>query len=115
MKLRLVMTGVVLVLAALAMAQTADEPPAVPENDADQPLAGQVALAALAPPALQLGADLGNACVCVCRRADPPGNERWGYYERSIVSGCQWSGRVCVVEGALGSIGVCTESAAPLD
>jgi hypothetical protein len=114
MKLKLVMTGVVLVLAALAMAQTVDEPPVALDDDPDQPLAGQAELTALAPPALQLGADLGNACVCICRQADPPRAERWGYYERSIVSGCQWTGRVCIVESTLGTIGACTESAAPL-
>ena len=115
MKLKLAMTGVVLVLAALAMAQTMEEPPVVFEDDAEQRLAGQAELTALAPSVLELGADLGNACVCMCRQADPPRAERWGHYERSIVSGCQWSGRVCVVEGSLGSIGACTESPAPLD
>ncbi len=114
MKLKLVMTGLVLVLAALAMAQTTDEPEVVFEDDPDQPLAGLVELSALAPQPLELGADLGNACVCVCRQAEPPRAERWGYYERSIVSGCQWSARVCVVDGTLGTIGACTESAAPL-
>lgn len=115
MKLKLLMTGVVLVVAALAMAQTMDSPAVELEDDPDQPPAGQAALAALASPALALGADLGNACVCMCRQAEPPRAARWGYYERSIVSGCQWSGRVCVVEGALGTIGACTESAAPLN
>jgi hypothetical protein len=114
MRLKLVMTGVVLVLAALAMAQTIDELPVVFEDADDQPLAGQAELAALAPPPLELGADLGNACVCICRQADPPRTERWAHYERSIVSNCQWTGRVCVVEGALGTIGACTESVAPL-
>ena len=115
MKVKLMMTGVVLVLAALAMAQTTDEPAVVFDDDPDQPLAGQVELTALAPAALRLGADLGNACVCMCRQANPPRAERWGHYERSIVSGCQWSGRVCIVEGAIGTIGACTESPAPLD
>ena len=115
MKLKIVMAGLVLVVAALAMAQTMDEAvqPAF-DDDPDQPLAGQAELAALAPAPLELGADLGNACVCVCRQAEPPRTERWGYYERSLVSGCQWSGRVCVVEGTLGTLGACTESAAPL-
>ena len=115
MKLKLVMTGVVLVLAALAMAQTVDEPAVVFEDDSDLPLAGQAELIALAPPALQLGADLGNACVCMCRQADPPRAERWTHYERSVVSNCLWTGRVCVVEGRLGTIGACIESPAPLD
>jgi len=114
MKLKLVMTGVVLVLAALAMAQTTDEPAVVFDDDPDRPMAGQAELIALAPPALELGADLGNACVCMCRQAGPSGAEGWSYYERSIVSGCRWTGRVCVVEGALGTIGACTASAAPL-
>lgn len=115
MRLKIVMTVAVLVLAALAMAQTMDEPAVVFEDDSDLPLAGQAELIAVAPPALGLGADLGNACVCVCRQAAPPRTERWGHYERSIVSNCQWAGRVCVVEGALGTIGACTESPAPLD
>ncbi len=117
MRLKLVMTGMVLVLAALAalaMAQTMDESPETYLDDSDQPLAGQAALTALAPPPLQLGADLGNACVCLCRQAAPPRTERWGHYERSIVTGCQWTGRVCLVDGALGKIGACTESPAPL-
>jgi hypothetical protein len=114
MKLKLMMTGGVLVLAALAVAQTMEEPATDFAEDPDQPLAGQEQLSALLPPALDLGADLGNACVCICRQAAAPRAERWGYYERSIVSGCQWSGRVCVVEGELGTIGACTESAAPL-
>lgn len=114
MRLKIVMTGVVLVLAALAVAQTMDESPATFEDDVDQSLAGQAELAAVAPSALGLGADMGNACVCACRQADPPRNERWGYYERSIVSSCQWSGRICVVDGALGTIGACTEAPAPL-
>ena len=115
MKLKLLMTGVVLVVAALAMAQTMDEPPAAFDDDPDRPPAGQMELAALASPPLGLGADLGNACVCMCRQAAPPRTQRWEYYERSIVSGCQWSGRVCVVEGALGTLGACTESPAPLN
>ena len=114
MKVKIVMAGLVLALAALAMAQTMEEPAAVVDDDPDQALAGQTELTALLPPQLELGADLGNACVCVCRQADPPRTERWGYYERSIVSGCQWSGRICVVEGTLGTLGACTESAAPL-
>ena len=115
MRLKLVMTGALLVLAALAMAQTMDEPPVSFADDPDQPLAGQAELTALAQPPLQLGADLGNACVCMCRQAEEPRAQRWGHYERSIVSGCQWSGRVCVVEGTLGTIGACSESPAPLD
>ena len=115
MKLKLVMTGVVLVLAALAVAQTTDEAPGAFEDDADRPLAGLAELTIVAPAALELGADLGNACICMCRQADPPRAERWGYFERSIVSGCQWTSRVCIVEGALGTIGACTESPAPLD
>ncbi len=115
MRLKLVMTGVVLVLAALVMAQTTDEPPAAFEDDADRPLAGMAELSAVAPTALELGADLGNACVCMCRQAAPPGAERWGYFERSIVSGCRWTSRVCVVEGALGRIGACIASPAPLN
>jgi hypothetical protein len=114
MRLKLLMTGMVLVLAALAMAQTMDEPPEAYADDSDRPLAGQAELTALAPPPLQLGADLGNACVCLCRQAAPPRGERWGHYERSIVAGCQWTGRVCLVEGELGKIGACTESPAPL-
>jgi hypothetical protein len=51
----------------------------------------------------------------MCRQADSPRLERWGYYERSIVSGCQWSDRICIVDGALGSIGACTESPAPIN
>ena len=115
MRLKLVMTGAILALAALAMAQTMDEPPAAFADDADRPLAGLAELTALTPPPLQLGSDLGNACVCLCRQADPPRLERWGHYERSIVSGCKWSNRVCVVEGTLGTIGACTDSPAPLD
>lgn len=115
MRLKLVMTGFALIVAALAVAQTIDEPAVAFEDDPDQPLAGQTELTALLPPALELGVDLGNACVCICRQADPPRIERWGYYERSIVSNCQWAGRVCVVEGMLGTIGACAESPAPLD
>ena len=114
MRRKLVMTGLVLVLAALAMAQTMDEPQETFEDDPDQPVAGQEELRAVLPPPLELGSDLGNACVCVCRQADPPRAQRWGHYERSIVSGCQWGGRVCVVDGTLGTIGACTESVAPL-
>jgi len=102
-------------VAALAVAQTMDPPVTVIDDDDDQTLAGQAELLTLAPPPLELGADLGNACVCHCRQAETPRTSRWGYYERSIVTGCQWSGRVCVVEGMLGSIGACTESAAPLN
>jgi hypothetical protein len=109
------MIGVVLVLAALAVAQTVEEPPVIFEAEEDGLLAGQAELARLTLPPLGLGADLGNACVCVCRQADPPQTERWSYYERSIVSNCQWSGRVCIVDGALGTIGSCTEAPAPLD
>lgn len=115
MRLKLVMTGAILVLAALAMAQTMEEPPAERGDDADQAVAGLAELAALAPPPLQLGADLGNACVCLCRQAAPPHTQRWGHYERSIISGCQWSDRVCVVDGTLGTLGACTDSPAPLD
>lgn len=115
MRLKLVLTGVALIGAALAMAQTMDEPPVAGADDPDQPVAGQARLSALAQPPLALGADLGNACVCVCRQADPPRNERWGYYERSIVSGCQWTDRVCVAEGMLGTLGACTEAPAPLE
>lgn len=115
MRLKLAMTGILLVLAALAVAQTMDEPQAVAVDDPDQPLAGQAELTMLAPPPLQLGADLGNACICLCRQAGGQRTERWGHYERSIVTGCQWSGRVCVVEGSLGKIGACTDSPAPLD
>lgn len=116
MRLKLVFTGIVLVTAALAVAQTMDQPPVVVEDDPDQPVVGSSQLAALARPPLELGADLGNACVCVCRQADPPRSERWNYYERSIVSGCQWTGRVCVAGGdTLGTIGACTEAPAPLE
>ena len=114
MRLKLVMTGVVLVVAALAMAQTMDDPSQALVDDPDQPPAGQAELTALAPPPLGLGADLGNACICLCRQATPPRSERWSHYERSIVTGCQWTGRVCVVDGALGKIGACAESPAPL-
>lgn len=114
MRLRLVMTGAILVLAALAMAQTMEEPQADLVREGEQQLAGVAELAALAPPPLQLGADLGNACICLCRQADPPRAQRWGHYERSIISGCQWSNRVCVVDGALGTLGACTDSPAPL-
>ena len=114
MRLKLVMTGAILALAALAMAQTMEETPVELADDGDQQLAGVADLAALAPPPLQLGADLGNACVCLCRQADAPRAQRWGYYERSIISGCQWSNRVCVVDGALGTLGACTDSPAPL-
>lgn len=118
MRLKLVMTGLVLVLAALAMAQTREEPETAPvvvaESDDDEALFGQSELTAVLPPPLALGADLGNSCVCVCRQAEEPRAQRWAYYERSIVSGCQWSGRVCVVEGTLGNLGACTESPAPL-
>ena len=91
-----------------------DEQAVEPADDADQQLAGIAELTALAPPPLQLGADLGNACICLCRQADPPHTQRWEYYERSIISGCQWSDRVCVVEGTLGTLGACTDSPAPL-
>ena len=117
MRRKLVLTCVALaalVVAALAVAQTMEEPAISFDDDADQPVAGQAELAALTPPALELGADLGNSCVCVCRGAEPPRSERWAHYERSIVSGCQWTGRVCVIEGALGSLGACVESPAPL-
>lgn len=115
MKLRLATIAVLLALAALAVAQTMEEPPpATVEDQAEELQPGLTALTAVAPPALELGADLGNACICLCRQAEPPQAERWEYYERSIVSGCRWSGRVCVVDGALGSIGACTESPAPL-
>ena len=114
MRLKLLMAGGVLVLAALAVAQTMEEPATTLVDDPDQQLAGQVQLNALGPRPLELGADMGNACVCLCRQADPPRNERWGYYERSIVSGCQWAGRVCAVEGGLGTLGACTNAPAPL-
>ncbi len=115
MRLKLVMTGAILVLAALAMAQTMDEQAVEITDEADpQAVAGLAELTALAPPPLQLGADLGNACVCLCRQADPPHTQRWGHYERSIISGCKWSNRVCVVEGTLGTLGACTDSPAPL-
>ena len=113
MRLGFVATAVLLVLAALAVAQTMEEQaPFVDEGE--QAVPGAEALSALGPTALELGADLGNACVCLCRQADPPRAERWDHYERSIVSGCQWSGRICVIDGSLGSIGACTESPAPL-
>lgn len=118
MKLRLAILAGLLALAALAVAQTMEEPPAIEEieeTEAEGLQPGQTQLAALAPPALELGADLGNACICLCRQADPPRAERWGHYERSIVNGCRWSGRICVVDGALGTIGACTASPAPLD
>ncbi|MFQ5351281.1 MAG: hypothetical protein ACE5EG_12640 [Thermoanaerobaculia bacterium] len=115
MRLKLVITGVALVVAALAMAQTMEEPAVILEDDPDQPLAGQAELASVVTGPLELGADLGNSCICICRSAHPPVAERWGYYERSIVSNCQWTGRVCVVEGMLGTLGACTESPAPLD
>ena len=117
MRVKLVMAGLVVVglaLAALAVAQTMQQPAARFAGDPDQPVAGQADLAALAPPALELGADLGNSCVCVCQQAGEQRTERWGHYERSIVSGCQWTGRVCVIEGTLGTLGACIESPAPL-
>ena len=117
MRLKTVLTGVVLVvlvLAALAVAQTMEEPAVTFVDDPDAAVAGQEQLSALVPPALELGADLGNSCVCVCRQAEEPRAERWGHYERSIVSGCQWTGRVCVIEGTLGTLGACVESPAPL-
>ena len=117
MRVKLVMTGVALValvLAALAVGQTMQEPALELADDPDQAVAGQAELAALAPPALELGADLGNSCICVCRQAGDDRRERWDHYERSIVSGCQWTGRVCVIEGTLGSLGACIESPAPL-
>ncbi len=117
MKLRVAILAMLPVLAALAVAQTTDEPPPIieaSEDEAEQQQPGLAALNALRPPALELGVDLGNSCVCLCRQADPPRTQRWGHYERSIVSGCQWSGRICVVDGQLGSLGACTESPAPL-
>ncbi len=114
MRLRLVTTAVLLILAALAVAQTVEEPPPA-ESEAEQRLPGQTALRALVRAPLQLGADLGNACICLCRQADPPNSQHWGYYERSIISGCQWSGRVCVTGGQLGTLGACAEAPAPLD
>ena len=118
MRRKLVMTGVAmvaLILAALAVAQTLEEAADPFVEDPDQPVAGQAELATLAPPALELGADLGNSCVCVCQQAEEPRARSWGHYERSIVSGCQWTGRVCVLNGALGTLGACVESPAPLD
>lgn len=115
MKLRLAILAVLLALAALAVAQTMEEPPPpIEETEAEELLPGQSRLAAVAPPALELGADLGNACICLCRQAEQPRAERWGHYERSIVSGCRWNGRVCVIDGMLGTIGACTTSPAPL-
>lgn len=117
MRVKLVMTAVALTglaLAALAFAQTMEEQDETFAIDPDQPVAGRAELAAVAPPALGLGADLGNSCICVCRQASAKRTELWGHYERSIVSGCQWTGRVCVIEGTLGTLGACTESPAPL-
>jgi hypothetical protein len=114
MKWKLAMMAGLLVLAALAVAQTMEEPEAIVDDEREQLVPGSVELGAVAPTALELGADLGNSCVCLCRQAESPRAERWGHYERSVISGCQWSGRVCVVEGGLGTIGACTESPAPL-
>lgn len=115
MKTKLVTIAALLILATLAVAQTVEEPePATVDTSDDQLLPGEAALRALALAPLQLGADLGNSCICLCRQTADPRIERWGYFERSIVSGCQWSGRICVVDGQLGSIGACTASPAPL-
>ena len=114
MRRKLWMTVVVLAVAALAMAQTMEEPAEVFDDSSEQLLAGEAELRALNRPPLELGGDLGGACACICRQADPPRAESWSYYQRSLVSGCQWAGRVCVVDGALGTLGACAEAPAPL-
>ena len=76
---------------------------------------GEAELRAVAPSPLALGADLGNACVCLCRAAataSTPIIDEWAYFERSLVSGCDWTGRLCVTRGRLGRVGACVAAPA---
>lgn len=62
----------------------------------------------------QLGADVGNACACRCTHQVVPDIFEWGYFERSLMSGCSWEGKVCVVGGELGHLSRCTPAPAPV-
>ena len=116
-------TGVLLSLAllgggvaAVVVAQEEmDESRSLDSARDEELIPGEAELRTLAPSALQLGADLGNACICLCRTAATPAAEEWAYFERSLVSGCGWTGRLCVAGGELGTIGACAAAPAPLD